>query len=78
MKEDQMKEEQIIIIIEKYLGEKASSEEIKQLDKWFASFDNNPSLITSLSSRELKNISDKMFSRITDAMNTSYDNTLIQ
>lgn len=65
-----MEEEQIIIMIDKYLTGEASAEEVHLLNTWFDNFNNKPSLLSSLSSNELDKLSAKMFLVISDAINT--------
>jgi hypothetical protein len=54
---------------------KVSGEEAEQLGAWWAGFNTNPSLLSSLSSQELKSIADKMFLAITDALDPVPGNT---
>lgn len=59
----------MILIIDNYLAGKASIEEAKLLDEWFDNFDTKPSLFSSLSSTEVKDISSKMYLKILEGLN---------
>lgn len=66
-------EEQMISIIDRYLGGTASGDEAEQIHVWLANADASPSPLSSLSPHELNCISGNMFSVITDALDTLYN-----
>lgn len=65
-----MEEEQLVKMIDRYLIGEALTEEMRLLDAWFNDFNTNPSLTSSLSSNELKQLSSKMFLAISEALDT--------
>jgi len=68
-----MEVEPIIKLINKYLVGEASTEQALLLNSWLESFNNNQSLVTSLSSGQLQRLSSKMFIRISDALDICRD-----
>lgn len=73
-----MNEKQILEMIDRYLAGEASAGEIKQLDAWLERLDKNPSVITSLSLQELKDIAGKMFATVSKALDSHPDDTTPQ
>lgn len=73
-----MTDEQIKMIIDRYFLEEATDEEMEQLNDWYHAMDNRASLSGLLSADEKKQVFDKMFAMISDAIDKCPDAEVVQ
>jgi len=66
-------EKLIAVLIGKYLDGIASDDEINQVENWYHSLISKPSFLASLTDKEQKIISEKMFLIINSSINTDED-----
>jgi hypothetical protein len=59
-----MKSEEVDRILDKYLAEQASVEEVKLVEAWYESFETNPGIVEQLSKEEIEQSMNKGFMRI--------------
>ena len=65
-----MKSEEIHILLDKYLADQASEEEMKLVEEWYQSFESNQGIVEQLNEREKEKSMTESFNRIRNALKT--------
>lgn len=63
-----MKSEEIIILLDRYLTEQASEEEVKLVEEWYQSFETNTGITAQMNEVEKETSMTESFNRIKNAL----------